>query len=316
MIKPVLKGEALLKNIRAFARSKDHLSLWWLGQSGFLLQYEGTHLLCDPYLSDSLGGQAAKSDLLLTRVTEQAVDPKDLDFIKIVTVSDLQPDHLDVQTLRTLLEINPEMELFVPEAVRAEVAERLQPNPDFVTGLDDNLSENLEEVTILGVAGSPQEERDQDGRCRRLGYVIELGPWMIYHSGDVVPFEGLEERLQAFAIDVALLPIGGRSTETGLADTLTASEAAQLARTIDARLAIPCHYEMFDADTSVVEEFAEACERLGQPFHLLRCGEPWSDRELEDLSAEEAEEDEEEHFDRIGGGGNKSRSGEREAEDY
>jgi L-ascorbate metabolism protein UlaG (beta-lactamase superfamily) len=28
--------------------------LWWLGLSGFLIQWQGHHLLLDPYLSDSL----------------------------------------------------------------------------------------------------------------------------------------------------------------------------------------------------------------------------------------------------------------------
>lgn len=312
MIKPVLKDQALLKNIHASGRSANHLSIWWLGQSGFLLQYEGTHVLCDPYLTDALNIRHGKSNQPLVRMTERVVEPAELDFIRLVTASDLQPDHLDPQTLGPLFEVNPTMEIFVPEAIRAEVTQRLELDPDLVNGLDDNLSENLDDVTIQGVAANGEEDRDEQGRCRRLGYVLELGPWMIYHSGDVVAFEGLEERLQAFAIDVALLPIGGRRPETGLADTLSPSEAAQLARAIDARLVIPCHYEMFDADASLAEEFAEACERVGQPFQILRCGEQWSDRELEELSAEE---DEEETFDRTGGRG-RSRSGESEMEDY
>ncbi len=312
MIKPVLKDQAFLKNVHASGRSANHLSIWWLGQSGFLLQYEGTHLLCDPYLSDALGSQHGESGRPLVRMTEPVVEPAELDFVRLVTASDLQPDHLDFPALERLFEVNPTMELCVPEAVREEVARRLELDADVVTGLDDNVSENLDQVTIQGVAAAGEEDRDEQGRCRRLGYVLELGPWMIYHSGDVVAFEGLEERLQAFAIDVALLPIGGRRPETGLADTLSPSEAARLARAIDARLVIPCHYEMFDTDASAAEEFAEACERLDQPFHILRCGEQWSDRELEELSMAEDESDQ---FDRTGGR-SRSRSAESETEDY
>jgi L-ascorbate metabolism protein UlaG (beta-lactamase superfamily) len=314
MTKPVLKDQALLKNIHASGRSTNHLNIWWLGQSGFLLQYEGTHLLCDPYLSDAPGTRSGDSRQSLVRMTEVAVEPAERDFVRLVTASDLQPDHLDFQTLGPLAEVNPTMELFVPEAIREEVTRRLGLEPDLVNGLDDNVSENLDEVTVLGIAAAGEQDRDEQGRCRRLGYVLQLGPWMIYHSGDVVLFDGLEERLQAFAIDVALLPVSGRRPETGLADTLSPYEAAQLARAIDARLVIPCHYEMFDSDASPAEEFAEACERLEQPFRILRCGEQWSDRELEELTAEE-EDEEDEQFDRMGGR-SRSRSGERETEDY
>ncbi len=311
MIKPVLKGEALVKNIHASSKTRGRLSIWWLGQSGFLIQWEGVHLLCDPYLSDALSEQTAESDHPLIRMTELAVEPAELAFIQLVTASDLQRDHLDPHTLKTLLDVNPNMDVVIPEAVRAEAAGLLGCDADRLTGLDDSVSENVDEVTITGVSAVGPEDRDGAEGRRRLGFIFEFGPWMIYHSGDIVHSEELIEQLQAYAIDVALLPIAGSRPGTGLAETLTAAQAADLAKAIDARLVIPCHYEMFDDDASVTEDFARACERIEQPFRILRCGEPWTDRELEGLSPEE----EDESFDRTGGRA-RSRSGEREPEDY
>ncbi|MEE2614984.1 MAG: MBL fold metallo-hydrolase, partial [Verrucomicrobiota bacterium] len=54
MIKPLLQGDAFLENVRNALKAKDELHIWWLGQSGFLLQWCNEHLLFDPYLSDSL----------------------------------------------------------------------------------------------------------------------------------------------------------------------------------------------------------------------------------------------------------------------
>ena len=54
MIRHVLKDAALLADIRAASRDDGQFRLWWLGQSGFLLQWRGHHLLLDPYLSESL----------------------------------------------------------------------------------------------------------------------------------------------------------------------------------------------------------------------------------------------------------------------
>ena len=54
MIRPVLSDDALLADMRASDRRDGNFRLWWLGQSGFLLQWQGVHVLLDPYLSDSL----------------------------------------------------------------------------------------------------------------------------------------------------------------------------------------------------------------------------------------------------------------------
>ena len=49
MIEPVASDAALLADIRTTAAREDgHVRLWWLGQSGFLVQCNGRHLLLDP----------------------------------------------------------------------------------------------------------------------------------------------------------------------------------------------------------------------------------------------------------------------------
>ncbi len=52
MIKPVLQGDAFLEDVKRVREHFDQLHLWWLGQSGFLIQWQGHHLLIDPYLSE------------------------------------------------------------------------------------------------------------------------------------------------------------------------------------------------------------------------------------------------------------------------
>ena len=57
-------------------------------------------------------------------------------------------------------------------------------------------------------------------------------------------------------------------------------ETVALAKEIGARIVIPCHYEMFEFNTASPDEFVAEAERLGQPYRVLRCGEPWSSSEL------------------------------------
>ena len=108
-----------------------------------------------------------------------------------------------------------------------------------------------------------------------LGYVVEFGTWRIYHSGDTLLYEGMAERLQPFAVDVALLPINGRAPERRVAGNLNGPEAARLAKSMAARVVIPCHYEMFEFNTADPAEFIRTAEFIGQPYHVLKCGERW-----------------------------------------
>ena len=38
-------------------------------------------------------------------------------------------------------------------------------------------------------------------------------------------------------------------------------------------LAVPCHYDMFEFNTADPDAFTAECDRLGQPFRVLRNGE-------------------------------------------
>ena len=76
LIRPLYAGEAFLADVRA---APGPLDLWWLGQSGFLVAWEGRHLLLDPYLSDSLTRKYADTDKPHVRMTERVVDPARLD---------------------------------------------------------------------------------------------------------------------------------------------------------------------------------------------------------------------------------------------
>ena len=274
MIRPVLQDEAILADIADAARATEALHLWWLGQSGFLLQWEGRHLLTDPYLSESLTKKYAGTDKPHVRMTERVVAPEKLAFIDVVTSSHNHTDHLDGETLRPLIHANPDIRLMIPEANREFVAQRLQVNPRMPLGIDDGTSASAAGFRLTGVASAHEElERDPQGRCKFLGYIVELGPWKIYHSGDTVWYEGMTGRLQPWAPDVALLPINGRSPERRVPGNLNGCEAANLAKDIRARLVIPCHYEMFEFNTASPDEFVAEAQRLGQPCRVLNCGE-------------------------------------------
>src|SRR6266699_7163512 len=111
MIKPFLQDEAFMDDVAAARNAHHHFHLWWLGQSGFLLQWQRRHLLLDPYLSDSLTKKYAGSDKPHVRMTERVVAPEQLTFIDVATSSHNHTDHLDGETLRPLILANHDIRL-------------------------------------------------------------------------------------------------------------------------------------------------------------------------------------------------------------
>jgi L-ascorbate metabolism protein UlaG (beta-lactamase superfamily) len=270
VIRPVLKDDAFLAAVRATNNDNDDFRLWWLGQSGFLVQWKRSHLLLDPYLSDSLTKKYVATDKPHVRMTERIIDPSRLDFIDVVTSSHNHTDHLDAETLGPLLKANPRIVMVAPAANRDFIANRLGVDSSFPVGLRDGESAQIGPFQFTAV---PAAHDDLTPEC--VGYLIQFGPWRIYHSGDTLLYEGMADRLRPFNIDVALLPINGRAPERRVAGNLNGSEAARLAKSMGARLVIPCHYEMFAFNTADPTEFVEASNAIAQAYHVLRCGERW-----------------------------------------
>jgi L-ascorbate metabolism protein UlaG (beta-lactamase superfamily) len=263
MIRPLRAGEAFLADVH---RAGDGLHLWWLGQSGFLVAWQGRHLLLDPYLSDSLTRKYADTDKPHVRMTERVIDPAELGFVDVVTASHAHTDHLDPDTLQAL----PDARLVAPEAHRELATERAGRPP---IGIDDGETVEAAGFAITAVPAAHETiERDAQGRMLHLGYVVRSGPHAIYHAGDTVRYEEMAARIGG-GIDVALLPINGRAPERRVAGNLTGEEAAAVAHEIGARVAVPMHFEMFEFNTEPPDAFVAACERLGQPYRVLRAGE-------------------------------------------
>jgi L-ascorbate metabolism protein UlaG (beta-lactamase superfamily) len=275
MIPAFQKDDALLADIRAH-ENEAGFRLWWLGQSGFLLQYQNLEVLFDPYLSDSLTEKYATTDKPHVRMTERVIAPEVIGlelFTDILTSSHNHTDHLDAATIHQILS-NSEQSFVIPEANRAFVCERLGYQLDTPVGLDDGKSKQVGPFTFHAIASAHNElETDELGRHKFLGYVVQFGDFTVYHSGDTLLYDGLIEKLKPFKIDVALLPINGNKPERRVAGNMNGAEAAFCAKEIGAKWVIPHHFEMFEFNTASPAEFIENCEKLGQKYRVLRAGE-------------------------------------------
>ena len=271
------KDDAFLSDVKT-SLSAGRLAVWWLGQSGFLIVQDGRAIVLDPYLSDSLTQKYAGTDKPHVRITERVIDPAvlaSLGCIDLISSSHNHTDHLDPETLIPLLEKNPEARLVIPAANREFVLERLSSvRPHRLIELDHEQTMAVGRHRVTGIAAAhPTEERDTPGRCKYLGYVIQINGLTFYHSGDTLWHEPAISALRHFRIDLAFLPINGDLPERRVAGNLDGPQAARLARAIGARLAVPCHYDMFEFNTASPEHFVRECTRIKQHFRVLRNGE-------------------------------------------
>jgi L-ascorbate metabolism protein UlaG (beta-lactamase superfamily) len=270
---PIQQDDVLRADILT-ADPGDGCAVWWLGQSGFLIKAACGCVLLDPYLSDSLTQKYAHTDKSHIRMTELAIRPERLDMLDVVTSSHNHTDHLDADTLKPLQQANADIKLVIPEANRQFVAQRLGCDPQWPVGLVDGQSVQIGGFTLHGLAAAHEEvTRDPLGRPLYMGYVVEFGGHRVYHAGDGIWYAGLEQQLAPFQVTLALLPINGRLPTRGVAGNLWGQEAAALANAISARLAVPCHFEMFAFNSETPDAFVAKCHELGQPYRLLRCGE-------------------------------------------
>ncbi|GAB3985666.1 MBL fold metallo-hydrolase [Spirosoma daeguense] len=277
MLKPAFqKDDALLADIESARGQADTLHIWWLGQSGFLLQYNGKYLLFDPYLSDSLSEKYMYTDKPHVRISEQVIFSGHLGMVDVVTSSHNHTDHLDYDTLMPLFAANWNIKFVIPEANRAFVNGRIGNNfgHHLPIGLNDGQTITVDGFVFHGVpAAHNHVERDAEGRCKFMGYVVEIGQYRVYHSGDTLWYDGMVDVLRPFNVDVAFLPINGNKPERRVAGNLNADEAARLGREIGAKLVIPHHYDLFEFNTADPADFVQACEEYDTPYRVMKLGE-------------------------------------------
>jgi len=274
MIKALQKDREFLADINNVQADPNQLDIWWLGQSGYLIHWNGKKIILDPYLSDSLTLKYEGTDKPHIRMSERVIDPEWIRSIDFLTSSHAHTDHLDPDTVSILIKNNPDIRFIIPEATRSIACQRARCDFHFPIGM--NAGESYIEGNIRFMAiPSAHEALDKDhmGNHLYLGYIIALGPWNVYHSGDTILYAGMVEVLKPSAPDVVFLPINGADPVRKVPGNLNAGEAVWLAKNIGAKLVIPGHYHQFEFNTVDPDEFVEMASNHNIPFRVLQLGE-------------------------------------------
>ena len=199
------------------------LKIRWLGQSGYLLSDGRTTVCIDPYLSDAVERVAGRR-----RMVPAPVLPEDLRCDVLVCTHD-HLDHLDTDAIT---EMKQESILFLapPEAQSTLTRCGVKHFRPFPVGASFACGEfTLEAVYAHHTVPA-------------IGVVVRHGGRSLYFSGDTFYSPELEA-LAEKKLDAAFICINGKL------GNMNVEEAVRLTRILRPKLAIPCHYGMFDSNT-------------------------------------------------------------------
>jgi L-ascorbate metabolism protein UlaG (beta-lactamase superfamily) len=230
------------------------VGLAWLGQAGFALRHANLRLLIDPYLSDHLARKYSGTEFPHTRMMPAPLVAGEVRELDLVLCSHRHSDHMDPGSLATLAENNSRCRVVVPRAeLQSATATGLSESRLIPVNAGDSIrvSDSCE-IQVIPAAHETLKVNDR-GEHHFLGFILKLGNLTLYHSGDCVVYDGLVERLRERAIDLALLPVNGRSerlTARGIAGNMTFAEAKDLCLAARIGAMIPHHFGMFEFNTA------------------------------------------------------------------
>jgi L-ascorbate metabolism protein UlaG (beta-lactamase superfamily) len=248
----------LLARSREIEIAPGEGAIGWLGQSSFVLGFQGATVLVDPFLTQHPD-----------RLVPPPSGPEEAAGVDLVAITHDHLDHLDRESLPGIAAASPAACFLVPRPLAGEVgvaAER-------VVGLSPGESAEVAELRVHAVAAlhgdMPADAYSfdgaaADGEYRFLGYVFEGEGVRVYHAGDTIPYDGLAGEVRALTPDVALLPINGRDAERealGIVGNLDEREAVELAAAAGVDLLVPMHWDMFAANPGSPAVAADAARQ-------------------------------------------------------
>ena len=201
----------------------EGLKIRWLGHDSFLIK-NGRTVIIDPF---KVGAISEKADILL--ITHEHFDHFSIEDIKrvatektiIVAIKSLEKD---LSTLK------------VKQVKLVKPGDKLQVDALTVEAVP---AYNVNKFREPGKPFHPKE----DGK---VGYIITLKGVRIYHAGDT----DLISEMKGLKTDLALLPVSGTYV-------MTAKEAADATKLLQAKLAIPMHYGKIVGSEKDAETFKQ-----------------------------------------------------------
>jgi L-ascorbate 6-phosphate lactonase len=230
-----------LDQLRAYEVPAGSIAVWWLGQSGYFLKSPaGMLAVMDPYFSNACKDDGDKYGMDADRRVPAPMTGQDLNGVDLYVLTHSHLDHMDPDTVEGYQEAGGEGPYLAP----AETWELLQSRCDVpaeqITMTWPNKTHTLGDLTFRTTFSIGFGADDMT----HVGYLVSLqnGP-ILYFTGDTAYEDLVAIGVRDHKPDVMFTVINPGFRNLGPA------EAAKLAKEVDAKIVIPCHYDLFHCNT-------------------------------------------------------------------
>lgn len=197
----------------------------WLGQAGLLFDFDGVTVMVDPYLSNSVE-KVEPQNYRRQRIAKEYFDIIP-DFL-ILTHNHL--DHTDPETLDKVLK--PDSDICVLASYNAwQTARKISGGNRYV--MFNSGTVWTEKGIVFEAVSAEHSDRES------VGVLITYKNKTYYVTGDTLYNRKIFEQIDR-PIDVVFLPING------VGNNMNADDAQLFAERINAEIAVPVHFGMFD----------------------------------------------------------------------
>jgi L-ascorbate metabolism protein UlaG (beta-lactamase superfamily) len=220
------------------------MKIQWIGQGGFVFEFQDYRFVIDPYLSDSLRDKGA------TRMVDPPLDAKSLHPDAMFFTHD-HLDHFDEATVLPVCKAAPECRLLGPDSVADHINQLELRNPVTQFAVGDVVSAGPFKLTIL-----PAWHSDPTP----VGVLIEVEGRAIYLSGDSLLDPKLIPAVRKASpaqLDAVIICINGKLNNMSWQDALKVVDA------LKPKIGIPMHYGMFYENTVDPRPFLQGCSEMG-----------------------------------------------------
>ena len=245
------------------------MTLWWLGQSGFLIKSpQGRLLAIDPYLSNSCKAIGDDYGFDMDRLVPPPLPPADLVDVDMYAMTHSHGDHLDPETVAGYRAAGGKGPFVAP----AETVDKLQQlgiPADQIVMIWPNKAYRVDDLWIRATFAVPLGADD----LTHVGYLVGVdGGASMYVTGDTAYHDVLADAVMPHRPDILAAVINGAFRN------LSPAEAARLARLLDVRVAIPCHYDLFPDNSLPPQLFRTnlKIEGIGERYRQLEQGVPFT----------------------------------------
>ncbi|MCY0875172.1 MAG: MBL fold metallo-hydrolase [Firmicutes bacterium] len=260
------------------SRINARLAFYGLGQVGVVISdlQSGAFLVIDPYLTASIETEQPQTEFV--RAFAPPCQPEDLQGALGVLITHHHGDHLDLETLRRLADTSPQTHFAVP-APSVAILEEIAIDGERRIEAREGETFSLGPFTITPIgAAHTSYEFDEYGDHVFLGYFIEIDGVRLYHAGDTVATDELQDAVRGFAPQAAFLPINGGDFARASRDivgNMNYREALDLASATGIDLVFPVHIDLFPNNRENPSYFVDYlyARYPMQKFHMLMAGE-------------------------------------------